>query len=421
MIPVDVACLDLALTRLPRTETHFALDIDEPLYFSVHSTVADLAPAGAATVHVAKYLDLGATGRADLDELEGVPPKNSPVGRNLRCANGSAIGPVMVRWLAILSGTLKSTVRTHSELALENLALRQQLALWKARQPRPRLTVMDRIFWVLLSRLWTGWRYSLQVVRPETVVGWHRQGFRRYWAWKSRRRRGRPMIGTELRELIWRISRANPLWGAPRIHGELLKLGLTVSQAGGFQVHAPASEATVAGVARVSEEPRQGSDRRRFLHSADRAVSSAICARDADTQPAPAGAFQRDGASDRGMDGATTAGGMRAGGGAPVSDPGPRPGLWRAIFASGHDVGHPGSGDCGSIRRECLDHVVVIGERHLRRILSKYVDYYNRTRTHLSLSKDAPEHREVQRPSHGRVVEVPRVGGLHHEYLRRAA
>ncbi|TME30926.1 MAG: transposase family protein [Chloroflexi bacterium] len=75
----------------------------------------------------------------------------------------------------------------------------------------------------------------------------------------------------------------------------------------------------------------------------------------------------------------------------------------------------------GSIRRECLDHVVVIGERHLRRILSKYVDYYNRIRTHLSLSKDAPEHRDVQRPSHGRVVEVPRVGGLHHEYLRRAA
>ena len=82
----------------------------------------------------------------------------------------------MLRWLAILFGTLRSTVRTQSELALENLALRQQLAVWKARQPRPRLTEMDRIFWVLLSRLWTGWRYSLQVVRPETVVGWHRQG-----------------------------------------------------------------------------------------------------------------------------------------------------------------------------------------------------------------------------------------------------
>ena len=137
----------------------------------------------------------------------------------------------MVRWLGILLGTLRSTVRTHREVALENLALRQQLAVWKARQPRPQLTATDRIFWVVLSRLWTNWRHSLQVVRPETVVGWHRQGFRLYWAWKSRRRRGRPAIRTELRDLIRRMSRANPLWGAPRIHGELLKLGLTVSQA----------------------------------------------------------------------------------------------------------------------------------------------------------------------------------------------
>ena len=87
------------------------------------------------------------------------------------------------------------------------------------------------MFWVLLSRLWTSWRHSLQVVRPETVVGWHRQGFRRYWAWKSGRRSGRPMVSADLRDLIRRMSYANPLWGAPRIHGELLKLGLTVSQA----------------------------------------------------------------------------------------------------------------------------------------------------------------------------------------------
>src|SRR5436309_6326371 len=137
----------------------------------------------------------------------------------------------MVRWLGILVGTLRSCLRTHRELALENLALRQQLAVWKAREPRPRLREMDRIFWIFLSRLWTGWRHSLQVVRPETVVGWHRQGFRRYWTWKSRHRSGRPMISTELRDLIRRMSCANPLWGAPRIHGELLKLGIAVSQA----------------------------------------------------------------------------------------------------------------------------------------------------------------------------------------------
>jgi putative transposase len=137
----------------------------------------------------------------------------------------------MVRWLRILIGTVRAAVRTHRELALENLALRQQLAVWKARQPRPQLTATDRIFWVVLSRLWKNWRSALQVVRPETVVRWHRRGFRQYWAWKSRRRRGRPVISTELRDLIRRMSRANPLWGAPRIHGELLKLGLPVSQA----------------------------------------------------------------------------------------------------------------------------------------------------------------------------------------------
>jgi putative transposase len=116
----------------------------------------------------------------------------------------------MVRWLWIVLGTLRSAVRTHRELALENLALRQQLAVWKARQPRPRLTEVDRMFWVLLSRLWRNWRHSLQVVRPETVVGWHRYGFRRYWAWKSRRRPGRPVISTEVRDLIRQMSRANP-------------------------------------------------------------------------------------------------------------------------------------------------------------------------------------------------------------------
>src|SRR3989454_2721697 len=137
----------------------------------------------------------------------------------------------MIRWLGILLRTLRSAVRTRRELALENLALRQQLAVWNARQPRPRLTEMDRIFWVVRSRLWKNWRSSLQVVRPETVVRWHRRGFRLYWAWKSRRRWGRPAIGRELRDLIRQMSRANPLWGAPRIHGELLKLGLTVSQA----------------------------------------------------------------------------------------------------------------------------------------------------------------------------------------------
>src|SRR5881296_3305507 len=159
----------------------------------------------------------------------------------------------MVRWLGILCGALRSSVRTHRELALENLALRQQLAVWKARQPRPRLTALDRIFWVVLSRFWKNWQNSLRMVRPATVVSWHRQGFRRYWAWKSRRRQGRPAIGRELRDLIRRMSDANPLGCAkdPRRATEAGRGGLAGD---GFEVHGAASAAVVAGVAHVSQE-----------------------------------------------------------------------------------------------------------------------------------------------------------------------
>ena len=126
--------------------------------------------------------------------------------------------------------TLISSAREQRELALENPALRQQLAVLKARHTRPRLTRADRLFWLFLSKHWANWRDSLHIVQPATVIRWHRQGFRYYWRWKSRRR-GRPSIEGELRILIREMSRANPLWGAPRIHGELLKLGIEVSQA----------------------------------------------------------------------------------------------------------------------------------------------------------------------------------------------
>lgn len=135
----------------------------------------------------------------------------------------------MLKWLGILLGTLRSVVRRRRDLALENLALRQQLAVLKRAHPRPRLTRADRLFWVLASRLWSGWRDVLHVVQPDTVIRWHRQGFRYYWRWKSRRR-GRPSIDPEVIQVICRMCRANPLWGAPRIHGELLKLGIEISE-----------------------------------------------------------------------------------------------------------------------------------------------------------------------------------------------
>src|SRR5438034_6501829 len=159
------------------------------------------------------------------------------------------------------------------------------------------------------------------MVRPETVVGWHRQGFRHYWAWKSRRRRGRPAIRTELRDLIRRISRANPLWGAPRIHGELLKPGPDGIAGDGFEVHGPAAGAAVAGVARVFEESRQGSDRVGFLHGAHGDLSGPVRARGAEARPALAGAFQCHRASDRWVDRPAADRGVRAGGGPTPSDP----------------------------------------------------------------------------------------------------
>jgi hypothetical protein len=120
------------------------------------------------------------------------------------------------------------TARAH--LIMENLALRQQLIVLKRRIPRPTLRHRDRIFWLWLARTWEDWRNSLILGKPETVVRWHRQGFKYYWTWKSRRKGGRPAVAPEVRDLIRRMSRANPLWGAPRIHGELLKLGIGLSQ-----------------------------------------------------------------------------------------------------------------------------------------------------------------------------------------------
>src|SRR6516225_6217828 len=131
----------------------------------------------------------------------------------------------------ILTGLLRG-LRTRSALVLENLALRHQLAVLQRTARRPRLRPSDRVSWVLLSRLWGGWAEAVSIVQPEMVLRWHRTGFRLFWTWKSRRHRpGRPAVAPEVRALIRRMADANPLWGSPRIHGELWKLGLAISQA----------------------------------------------------------------------------------------------------------------------------------------------------------------------------------------------
>src|SRR3989440_4020386 len=132
--------------------------------------------------------------------------------------------------LALL-GALRAALRTRTDLTLENLALRQQLALLRRRSKRPKFGLLDRAFWMWLSQWWTRWSEVLHVVKPRTVIRWHRQSFRAFWTWKSRRGRvGRPRVGAELADLVRTMTLANPLWGSPRIHGVLLKLGFNVSQ-----------------------------------------------------------------------------------------------------------------------------------------------------------------------------------------------
>jgi len=132
----------------------------------------------------------------------------------------------VIRWL------FRLLVLSRSQLALENLALRQQLAVLSRERPRPALRRRDRLFWVCLSKLWSGWRSALVLVQPDTVIRWHRQGFRLWWRWRSRSKRvGRPPLDEDIRALIGQMARDNPTWGAPRIQAELHLLGHDVAEA----------------------------------------------------------------------------------------------------------------------------------------------------------------------------------------------
>jgi putative transposase len=128
--------------------------------------------------------------------------------------------------------TLRGSLRARTALHLEILALRHQLhVVNRSRSQRLPFTHADRTLWVWLSKFWGGWRDAIVIVKPETVLAWHRRGFRLFWTWKSRRRLGRPGVPLDIRQLIRAMAEANPLWGAPRLHGELLKLGINVAQA----------------------------------------------------------------------------------------------------------------------------------------------------------------------------------------------
>ena len=352
-------------------------------------------------------------------------------------AETDTVRPSMTALLVALLAAFRSSVRSRLDLETEILALRHQLAVLQRQAPkRPRLGRVDRVLWVLLSRLWPNWRRSVQIVTPDTVVRWHRLGFARYWRWKSRpRRAGRPAVALPVRELIRKMEAANPLWGAPRIHGELLKLGLAVSQSTVAKYlrrrHGPPSQTWrtflinhVSQLASVDffTVPTAtfrvlfvfvvlSHDRRRIVHLNVTAhptpAWTAQQLREAwpwDTAPRFV-IRDRDGIYGPELQNVTQAMDIVEVLTAPRS-PWQNPFVERVI---------------GSLRRECLDHVIVWNERSLRHHLQQYLTYYHEWRTHLSLDKDAPLPRAVQPPTCGTIVQVLHVGGLHHHYERRAA
>ena len=337
----------------------------------------------------------------------------------------------MIGLLFLLLAFLAAPFKSKTRLEVENAVLRHQLVVLRRKvQGRVRLRNSDRWFLIQLYRWFPSILRVLTVIRPETLVRWHRAGFRFYWRWKSRPRGGRPRIEMDLRALIRRMSIENPFWGAPRIHGELLKLGFKVAQS-----------SVAKYMVRRCGPPSQGW--RTFLrnHASDIAamdlfVVPTICFEllycfvivrlgrremvwiNVTTNPTAewiacqlVEAFPWDEAPRfliRGRDqiyGAIVTRRLSAMG---IRDKPTAPHApWQNGFAERL---------IGSIRRECVDHFVVLGEAHLLRILRAYASYYNDIRTHRSLGKDAPASRPIQRT--GIISSRPILGGLHHHYIR---
>jgi len=319
-------------------------------------------------------------------------------------------------------------------LVLESTALRQQLAVFAARQPSVKTKPSERLLWILLARYWPRWHELLVIVKPETVIRWHREGFKAYWRWKSGRRRpGRPLTPHETRALIRRMARENPTWGAPRIHGELAKLGIDVS------------ERTVARfMPRRPADPIKRLRWREFL-SAHR---NAIAATDFLTVPTITFRvlyvlFVIDHGRRRvlhvGVTAHPTASWIAQQLRNSFPDNVPKILILDNDAKFGNEVRRTirsfgitekrtsyrspwqnGVAErwVGSVRRELLDHVIVFNERHLRGLLREYVPYYNDDRTHLGIEKDAPRNRPVSLRPHAeaRIVSGPRCSGMHHRY-----
>jgi len=326
---------------------------------------------------------------------------------------------------------LVGAFRSRVSLEAENTILRHQLNVLRRQSPkRPTFGMLDRLIFAGLYRLAPKVLGALAIVKPETVIKWHRAGFRSYWRWKSRRRGGRPTVAPEIRKLIREMSIANPLWGAPRIYGELLKLGIDIGQTSvtkymvrrrdppsqGWRTflcnHADGIAAMdMFVVPTISFRLLyglliMGHGRRHVLWFGVTAHPTAEWIANQVTEAC--GWEQAPRYLIRDRDGAYGEVFIRRLRSMGIRD---RPTSPRSPWQNGY-----AERLIGSIRRECLDHVIVFSERHLRHLLLCYMKYYNGTHTHLSLEKDAPVSRAVDRAGH--ILCRPTLGGLHHQYAR---
>jgi putative transposase len=338
--------------------------------------------------------------------------------------------------ISALFALLSTSFRSRAALQVEVVALRHQLTVYQRTSLSPRIQPVDRLVWSWLSRSWSDWRSALVFVQPRTVIAWQRKRFRDHWAKLIQQGKpGRPPTSQEIRALIRRISVANPGWGSPRIVGELRKLGIDVAKSTveKYRVRpkqppsptwktflknhvtdlvsvdffvVPTLRFKVLSVLLILAHHR-----RRVVHfnvtehpTAQWTGQQIIEAFPWDTAPeyllrdrdAVYGSQFQSRVNSLGIEEVRTA---------PRSP-------WQNAFVERV---------IGSLRRDCLDHVIVLNERHLKRILTSYFNYYHRWRTHLSLEMDSPESRALQPPCLGKVVQFPEVGGLHHHYERLAA
>ena len=253
----------------------------------------------------------------------------------------------MHKIINMLISVFREIVLGRAALHTEIRALRQQVAVLKRKRPWPSLRMADRVFWVILSCLWPGWRHALVIVRPETVIGWHRRGFRLFWTWKSRQGKpGRPPVSREIRDLIRRMSRENTLWGAPRIHGRAFEAWLFHLPGRRLEIHGPLPLAALAGVADIPYKSRRLPGVDRLFRGPHGHVPPPVRVHRAPPRAPPDREFRRHGTSGRGLGSAADSRSLSVGHGAAAPDP--RPGRRiRAIVPLDRDGDGRGRGRRG--------------------------------------------------------------------------